>query len=369
MKILHVYRTYFPDSQGGLEEAIRQLCAGTSALGVQNRIFTLSPDPSPAVLSREEAEVHRFRRDFEIASCSMSLRCLSGFRQLVAWADIVHYQFPWPFADLLHFAAAVRKPTLISYQADIVRQQGWLRLYQPLMHRFLAAAAAIVASTPNYAASSPVLPGYLHKLRIIPIGLDPGRYPPASEDQLAAVRHRYGQDYFLFVGVLRYYKGLHLLLEAARNAPFGLVIVGSGPMENALRQQAASLGLTNVRFTGFVDDGVKTALYAQARAVVFPSHLRSEAFGVTLLEGALFGKPLISAEIGSGMSYINQHLHTGLIVPANDPAALRQAMLQLHRDPALARKFGDNAYQRYCRLFTAQRMAGCYHKLYLDLLG
>jgi len=369
MKILHVYRTYFPDSQGGLEEAIRQLCAGTTALGVENRIFTLSPDPRPAVLCRPEAEVHRFPLDFEIASCSISLRCLRGFRQLVAWADIVHYQFPWPFADLLHFAAPVRKPTLISYQADIIRQQGWLRLYQPFMHRFLAAADAIVASTPNYAASSPVLPAYRHKLRIIPIGLAAGRYPPASAGQLAAVRQCYGQDYFLFVGVLRYYKGLHLLLEAARNAPFAVVIVGSGAMENELRQQAASLGLTNVHFTGFVDDGVKTALYAQARAVVFPSHLRSEAFGVTLLEGALFGKPLISAEIGSGMSYINQHLHTGLIVPANDPAALRQAMLQLHRDPELARRFGANAHQRYCQLFTAERMADCYHQLYLELLG
>jgi rhamnosyl/mannosyltransferase len=369
MKILHVYRTYFPDSQGGLEEAIRQLCAATSDLGVENRIFTLSPQPHPVVLSRPEAEVHRFPRDFEIASCSCSLRCLAGFKQLVDWADIVHYQFPWPFADLLHFGAGVRKPTLITYQSDIVRQRCLLRLYQPLMHRFLASADAIVATSPQYAGSSPVLPLYRPKLQVIPIGLAQERYPVASSEQLAAVRRRYGSDYFLFVGVLRYYKGLHLLLEAARNAPFAVVIVGSGPMEGQLKQQAVSLGLTNVHFTGYVDDATKVALYGNARAIVFPSHRRSEAFGVTLVEGALFGKPLISAEIGSGTSYINQNLQTGLIVAPNDPAALRQAMLQLHQDPALARKFGDNAHQRYCQLFTAQQMAGSYHQLYLNLLG
>ena len=46
MHILHVYRTYFPDTQGGLEEVIRQICLNNTPLGAHNRTLSLSPDPN-----------------------------------------------------------------------------------------------------------------------------------------------------------------------------------------------------------------------------------------------------------------------------------------------------------------------------------
>lgn len=369
MKILHVYRTYFPDSQGGLEESIRQLSAATTALGVQNRIFSLSQSPDPPVLSCAEGNVYRFPLDLEIASCSISLRCLAGFRQLVAWADVIHYHFPWPFADLLHFVTRVSKPTLLTYHADIVRQRGLLRIYQPLMHRFLGSMDAIVATSPNYAASSPILNRYSGKIEIIPIGLDPASYPSPDETVRSAVQRCCGREYFLFVGVLRYYKGLHFLLEAARQAPFSVVIVGDGPLAKQLRKQAADFGLGNINFLGYVDDATKVALYEGARAVIFPSYQRSEAFGVTLVEGAMFAKPLISTEIGAGMSYINQHGKTGLIVAPGDAMALRRAMDLLHHDPDLAQRLGLAGHRRFVELFHASQMAEQYHRLYKRLLA
>ena len=65
------------------------------------------------------------------------------------------------------------------------------------------------------------------------------------------------RDFFLFVGVLRYYKGLHILLDAIEDAPYKVVIVGSGPVEAELREQALRLGLDNVIFAGFVSDREK----------------------------------------------------------------------------------------------------------------
>ena len=50
MKVLHVYRTYFPDSQGGLEEAIRQICLNTQSEGVESRVFFLSKNPRPKLV-------------------------------------------------------------------------------------------------------------------------------------------------------------------------------------------------------------------------------------------------------------------------------------------------------------------------------
>ena len=98
MRILHVYRTYFPDSQGGLEEVIRQICINSADHGVESRVFTLSKQHATPVIDREEAQVVRASLDVEIASCSMSLHALGKFRKQVEWADLVHYHFPWPFA-------------------------------------------------------------------------------------------------------------------------------------------------------------------------------------------------------------------------------------------------------------------------------
>ncbi|MFZ6649764.1 glycosyltransferase, partial [Undibacterium sp. TJN25] len=96
--------------------------------------------------------------------------------------------------------------------------------------------------------------------------------------------------------------------------------------------------------------------------------LRSEAFGISLLEGAMFGKPMISSEIGTGTTYINLADQTGLVVPPNDPAALRNAMQYLWNHPQRAEEMGKRAYERYQTLFTSEQMARGYVGLYQRVL-
>ena len=78
---------------------------------------------------------------------------------------------------------------------------------------------------------------------------------------------------------------------------------------------------------------------------------------------------MISSEIGTGTSYINIHGETGLVVPPNDPSALREALRTLYRIPELASEMGRRAYQRYQRYFTADQMADRYIDLYNELLS
>jgi len=371
MKILHVYRTYFPDSQGGLEEVIRQICLAAGEHGVTSRVFTLSDEPFPHTLPRVEAEVIRVRKSFEIASCGFALTGMRRFAREVEWADIVHYHYPWPFSDMMYLTVGRKRPAILTYHSDIVRQQFLLSVYRPLMSRYLSAMDMIVATSPNYFATSEVLCEYADKVEVIPIGLDEPSYPAIDEQNrnLAAARQKYGEDFFLFVGVLRYYKGLHILLDAMQGADYKVVIVGSGPVEQELRQQARRLGLDNVIFAGFVPDREKMALFRLCRAVVFPSYLRAEAFGVTLLEGAMSARPLISAEVGSGTSHVNIHRDTGLVVPPGNSRALREAMDELHRDPVAARRMGERARQRYEQLFTGSRMGARYADAYRRILA
>jgi glycosyltransferase involved in cell wall biosynthesis len=370
MKVLHVYRTFFPDTQGGLEEVIRQLCLTTRAHQVESRVFVLSPQPEPARVEVDGIEVIRVKQTFEIASCGFCFAGIREFRRQVEWADLVHYHFPWPWGDVLYMLAGRSRPSVVTYHSDIVRQQLLQYVYHPLMYRFLGSAARIVATSPNYYATSDVLNQFSDRVEIIPIGIDEDYYPPANRRQAAIeeVSEHYGEGFFLFVGVLRYYKGLHILLEAARNASYRVVIVGSGPVEAELQAQAQALGLNNVEFCGYVDDDVKLALFHLCRAVVFPSYLRAEAFGVTLLEGAMSARSLISAEIGSGTSHINVDGETGLVVPPGCPQALREAMDYLYFNPSEAARMGRNARSRYERLFTGKIMGADYARVYREVL-
>jgi rhamnosyl/mannosyltransferase len=198
--------------------------------------------------------------------------------------------------------------------------------------------------------------------------LNKAGYPKPDSDRTAHWRQKLGDKFFLFVGVMRYYKGLHILLDALKDLDYPTVIVGAGPLEVALHAQAAALGLRNVHFLGRLGDEDKVALLQLSYAIVFPSHLRSEAFGISLLEGAMYGKPMISSEIGTGTSYINIHNETGLVVPPSNPLAFREAMRTLWENPVLAAQMGEKAQTRYLNLFTADEMGRKWATLYEELL-
>ncbi|AMP16210.1 glycosyltransferase family 4 protein [Collimonas pratensis] len=369
MRVLHFYKTYQSESYGGIAQTIFQLCKCSSASGVESEVLTLSEAPEPAELMYHGHLVHRVKQDLQIASTGFSLSAIRRFAQLAEDFDLVHYHFPWPFMDLAHFVTRMNKPSVVTYHSDIVRYKVLLQLYRPLMHRFLSSVDAIVATSPNYLQTSSVLAGYKEKTQVIPIGLDKSSYPKPSEAVTEQWRQRIGGRFFLFVGAIRYYKGLHILLDAAHGTDYPIVIVGAGPIEKELKRHAAELGLNNVIFLGIVNDEDKVALLRQCYALVFPSHLRSEAFGISLLEGAMYGKPMISSEIGTGTSYINNHGETGLVVPPSDPAAFRAAMQQLWNNPDQAQAMGVRAQARYQKLFTARVMGESYATLYRDVLA
>ena len=367
MKVLHFYKTALPDTVGGVEQIINQLARDASKLGVESHVLSLSSDRVSRTETINGYTSHRERLNFQLASTGFSASAFSRFSQLSKKVDVIHYHFPWPFMDIVHFVTRVNKPTIVTYHSDIIRQKKLLKLYEPIMFRFLSKVDRIVATSPNYLETSYVLKKFSNKVKVIPIGLDKIDYPGPSIDNENYWRKRVGDKFFLFVGVLRYYKGLHILLEAAKNMSYPIVIVGAGPIEQELKVMAIKLNLQNIHFLGFLPESDKTTLMKLCYSVVFPSHLRSEAFGISLLEGAMYGKPMISSEIGTGTTYINIADETGLVVPPSDPVALRQAMIYLWDNPIMAAKMGVNAQARYLKYFTANKMVDSYVDLYREI--
>jgi rhamnosyl/mannosyltransferase len=225
----------------------------------------------------------------------------------------------------------------------------------------------IVATSDNYLASSEVLWRYKQKVEVIPIGIEPYPFDALPESVVSSWREKLPTKFFFFIGVLRYYKGLHILIDALAVWDVPTVIVGAGPIECSLKKRAREYGLKNLIFLGAISEQDKMAVLSLSYAMLFPSHLRSEAFGISLLEGAMAEKPLVSSEIGTGTSFINIHGETGLVVEAGNPVSLRAAMMRIWNDEEFARDMGRRGRRRFEALFTARRMSAAYSSLYQEL--
>ncbi|WP_345813091.1 glycosyltransferase [Paraburkholderia sp. PREW-6R] len=373
VRALHVYRTYFPDPPGGLQEAIRQIALACSSYGVESTIFTLSPQPQPAEIRRQEGGVIRCKSYAAPASCDLGgPESIAKFRELSAQADVVHFHFPWPFGDVLHLFGHRNKPTVMTYHSDIVRQRALGYVYGPLMRRTLRSMSAVVATSPAYARTSEVLSGIVppQRLHVVPLGI--ADYAGAAAGASTDILTRLSLDrrpLFLSLGVLRYYKGLHTLIEAVPGIDADFVIAGSGPEMERLRDLAVRHKADNVVFAGQVSDEEKNALLGACRALVLPSQLRSEAFGMVLVEASMFGKPLISCEINSGTSYVNEHGLTGFVVPPDAPRELAFAIRELLTDEPRAQNMGREARARYERLFSGPALGEAYSRIYEQVVS
>jgi glycosyltransferase involved in cell wall biosynthesis len=374
MKILHIYRMYFPDPPGGLQEAIRQISLSTRNYGVESQIFTLSPEPVPQCIRYAEGLVTRAKSWAAPASCDIGgLDAFRQFRKLADWADVLHFHFPWPFADVLHLLGGKSKPSVMTYHSDIVRQRVLGAVYGPLMRSTLRSMSAVVATSPEYARTSQILANVVspERIKTIPLGL--ADYRDEATDSLAEANTlcRLGINegpFFLALGVLRYYKGLHTLIQAAPSVGAKIVIAGSGPEMNNLSMLAKQVGANNVVFAGQVSHAEKVALLRGCRALALPSHLRSEAFGMVLVEAAMFGKPLVCCDVGSGTSHVNKHGVTGIIVKPENPRELASALSELLSDSALTQRMGYAARERYERLFSAPALGHAYVALYKEVM-
>jgi len=136
-----------------------------------------------------------------------------------------------------------------------------------------------------------------------------------------------------------------------------LVLVGGGPMEAEWRALAIQVGVADrVVFAGEIGDDELPVWFAAGDVYLSSASHRSEAFGISILEGMASGRPVISTELGTGTSFINRHGVSGLVVPAGDVGALADAMSTLRDDAILRRAMGEAGQARVEREFTLERM-------------
>jgi rhamnosyl/mannosyltransferase len=199
---------------------------------------------------------------------------------------------------------------------------------------------------------------------VVPLGIDPDPFtnatPLLESSDLPTI---------LFIGRLRYYKGLEYLLEALKEIKARLIVGGNGPMRSVWERKMRELGLSNrVIFLGDIGKDDLPRLYASADIFVLPATMRSEAFGTVLLEAMAAGLPCVTTELGTGTSYVVQDGINGLIVPPKNSQALSGAINYLIANEEIRIGYGSAGKQRVRQNFTLNQMVTRVEEIYQIVL-
>lgn len=308
------------------------------------------------------AEVPRFVRG-EMRLSSMVWKGASVLLPRLGEYDIVHVHGPVPtFSDVALLLSATKRwpkgPHLVYTHHSEIDLRGY-RLLCDLYnwtHKQLARLAdQVIVSTPSYARD---LERYLpaERISIVPWGVDDDWYDGriAKSEEFTV----------LFVGQLRPYKGLEMLIKAMARVPGAhLQIVGGGHQEERYRRLVEDHPQAWVTFRGRISDAELVDAYARSHVIVLPSTTRAEAFGIVVLEGMLAGcVPIVShlpgvADIVEG---------AGMTFPVGDDAALARLIGQVRDDEALRADLSRRARER-ARQFSWQRTVYWHHAAYRRL--
>jgi rhamnosyl/mannosyltransferase len=150
-----------------------------------------------------------------------------------------------------------------------------------------------------------------------------------------------------------------------------LLIIGTGPLEKELKNQAKQLGVEHrIVWLGRVSADELTGAYRAATALWFPSNVRSEGFGLVQIEAMASGCPVINANIVcSGVPWVSRHEKEGLTIPINDPVALAQAAKRLLNEPNLRDRLAKASRDRACKEFDHLTMAQRSFEIYEQVLS
>lgn len=370
VKILQLASFYAP-TIGGMETVLQDLAEGLLAAGDQVAVLCSSSGRRGADEIMTGVRVIRSPSLGKVLSQPLSPFLPLTLRRIHGSFDLVHLHMPNPLAEAAVASLPRGAPFVVTYHADVIRQKALKPLYGPIRRAVLTRSRRIVVPTENHINYSEILPAFAEKCSVVPFGLSPGRYrmTEASRGLARRLREKYGR-FILFVGRLVYYKGVVELIESMRDVEAKLVVVGDGPLRSAAASKVKALGLgERVSLVGAIDQRELNAYFDACEILVLPSVSRSEGFGMTLLEGMLFGKPLVTTRLPSGVQIVNEDGRTGLQVPPRDPEALAAALKRLLSDDALRAAMGAAGRRRLATVFSQEQMIRGYREIYAQALS
>lgn len=241
-----------------------------------------------------------------------------------------------------HYGALKGVPTVISNWVMSANERAQVDL-------FIAVSEAVAQQTGIASSSRPAM-------------VIPNFVPDCLEANDDAVRELLpAQPFMLYVGDLRKFKGIQVMLDAyagLAGAP-PLVLIGRKDADTPTQFPA------NVIVREPLPHPAVISAWRSSLFGLMPS-IGPETFGIAALEAMILGRPVIASRIG-GLPDLVRDGETGLLVPPGNVPALRQAMTRLLDDSALCAQLGQVAQQRALQ-FRASAIVPRIENAYIEVI-
>lgn len=312
-KILHISSYFYPHI-GGIESTCENIV----------RVFKGNPNYQQQVLCfgnetvdmLDGVPITRVRTCIKIRSQSIAFSYTRKLRKVLKTfkPDIILFHDPNPFATRSLLKCHYKGKLVVFHHMDIVKQKILKKFVKPYLTRLYKKADIIISTSQNYLDNSEDLANYKNKCVIIPLCYREENVALHLGEQeiVKNIRKSYKTPIAIFTGRHVGYKGLEYAIKAFQKTPnTTFLVAGYGPLTKKLRKMA--VGYDNIHFLGMLS-GKSYRLYLNASDFfMFPSWQKNEAFGISLLEALVAGKPAITFTVkGSAVNWINKNGITGI---------------------------------------------------------
>lgn len=367
MRILHAYKIYRPDIEGGIPAVISSL-AQASEGGIVHSVLCARRRGMAQNYTIDGVSVEAVSSLGTLFSTPLAPAYIPAFIRRARMSDLVIHHAPLPLNDAAILLGLPDDVALVVYwHAEIVGYNLLKRLVAPLIRRVLARADRIVVSGQPMIEESDFLRPHAQKCLVVPYGmdLDYWRMRDPAEPTAMANTNPARPRHIVSLGRLVGYKGYDVLIRAMRDIDAQATIVGEGPLLSELQQLAAENGVADrVRFAGRIERGEIRQLFHAADVFAFPSVTEAEAFGIVQVEAMAAGLPVVNTSLATTVPLVARHDREALTVTPGDPHALAQALNRILGDPELARRLGaagqERAFQEFDQSAFHKRMATVY---------
>jgi len=355
---------------GGVQEIVRAMQTHLTTRGHTVKIITAQPrdlgdtDTTDIIFLGRAIDVSWPNSTTAPLSSGLSMEAIEQTLEAEGF-DILHFHEPWVPALSRQILACSRSINIATFHAKVpetIMSRTLARVITPYMRTVLKdlhELTAVSRPAAEYVSSLTDRP-----VTLIPNGIDLARFT------FDARREAGTPGTILYIGRLEPRKGVKYLLRAHKllaqtNPGVRLILAGDGSIRHRLEAYAAELEVPNVTFCGFVSDGEKLRLLAEADVYCSPA-IYGESFGIVLLEAMASGVPTVAGD-NSGYASVMQGVGMLSLVNPKDPADFARRLKVFLDEPAL-RAVWQHWAGTYVRQFGYEKIVDQYERLYAEAL-
>lgn len=372
MKLVQLFKIYWPQNGGGIATVIERIAAGFPDWEQEIIVCQDKPHKKTSDDIYKGIPIHRCSQIIDVASTPMSLKFLRDVKKRTKDSDITIYHFPYPMIDLAVLFGMYKGKLVVWWHCDFERYRALAPMYRPLVEHTLKKADRILVSSEGNIRQSTLLTKYRDKCMVIPYSVENSYLLKGQQYMEHQVPKKQEKTvHILFMGRMVWYKGCDILLQAFKKMKYKnctLTLLGGGPRKDKWEKMSQDMRVTNVTFTGMVSEDKKIQYIEECDFLVLPSISKAEAFALVQIEAMAFGKPVINTNLPSGVPYVSVHGKTGLTVEPEDVQDLADAMDKLVEDEELRREYGLNARRMVEQEYTEEKMIERHRKVFEELL-